>query len=366
MDRSARLSLPYLQPAQAQKHVTHNEALALLDLAVQLSVEAFEAAEPPATPVPGQAWALAPGATGAWAGQAAGTLAAWSGEAWRFVTPAEGWVATRRGGTEQRVFGPGGWAVAGPEALAGMTGVGIGPGATADALNRLVVRAGATLLDHAGAGHQLKLNKAAETDTASLLFQTGFGGRAEMGTVGSDDFAIKVSADGGTFHAAAVCDGASGGIDFPNGATIAGQAALHRGNLLGPVAQSGGVPTGAVIEQGSTAGGRYVRFADGTQICWMTGVDMGSILASGDGSWDLPYRTDPVMLAWPVPFSAAPAVSCVAAPVTAGPQESRSLVLNAYAPPDPAGWDFVRVARMGGSPHDTDVLLSVMAVGRWA
>ncbi|WP_283966846.1 pyocin knob domain-containing protein [Tritonibacter sp. AK171] len=38
-------------------------------------------------------------------------------------------------------------------------------------------------------------------------------------------------------------------------------------SLLGTVAQSGGVPTGAVIERGSNANGEYVRFADGTQIC---------------------------------------------------------------------------------------------------
>jgi hypothetical protein len=42
---------------------------------------------------------------------------------------------------------------------------------------------------------------------------------------------------------------------------------LHKNNLLGTVSQSGGVPTGAVIERGSNANGRYVRFADGTQIC---------------------------------------------------------------------------------------------------
>ena len=41
----------------------------------------------------------------------------------------------------------------------------------------------------------------------------------------------------------------------------------HTGNLLGTVSQSGGVPTGSIIERGSNANGEYVRFADGTQIC---------------------------------------------------------------------------------------------------
>ncbi|WP_113154795.1 hypothetical protein [Nitratireductor sp. OM-1] len=46
--------------------------------------------------------------------------------------------------------------------------------------------------------------------------------------------------------------------------------AFRRGNVLGTVSQSGGVPTGAVIERGINANGEYVRFADGTQICTTT------------------------------------------------------------------------------------------------
>lgn len=45
-----------------------------------------------------------------------------------------------------------------------------------------------------------------------------------------------------------------------------GTAALRA--LLGTVSQASGVPTGAIIERGSNANGQYVRYADGTQICW--------------------------------------------------------------------------------------------------
>ncbi|HWJ88502.1 MAG TPA: pyocin knob domain-containing protein [Pelagibacterium sp.] len=41
----------------------------------------------------------------------------------------------------------------------------------------------------------------------------------------------------------------------------------HSQNLVGTVSQSGGIPTGAVIESGENANGKYTRFADGTQIC---------------------------------------------------------------------------------------------------
>jgi len=57
-DISPRLSLPLIQGSQAQKHVTHNEAIDLLDLLVQLVVEAVEANDPPVTPTEGEVWVL--------------------------------------------------------------------------------------------------------------------------------------------------------------------------------------------------------------------------------------------------------------------------------------------------------------------
>ena len=50
-ESSPRLALPYLQPSQAQKHVTHNEALLRLDAIVQLALEAMGAEVPPMEPV---------------------------------------------------------------------------------------------------------------------------------------------------------------------------------------------------------------------------------------------------------------------------------------------------------------------------
>ena len=39
MDQTPNLKLPYIMPSQAQKHVTHNEALRFLDAVVHLSVK---------------------------------------------------------------------------------------------------------------------------------------------------------------------------------------------------------------------------------------------------------------------------------------------------------------------------------------
>lgn len=83
-------------------------------------------------------------------------------------------------------------------------------GATADATNRFSLNAPASLFNHAGAGHQVKVNKASATDTGSFLFQTGFSGRAEFGLTGSDDFQIKVSPDGSVWNNALAIEAASG------------------------------------------------------------------------------------------------------------------------------------------------------------
>jgi hypothetical protein len=85
-------------------------------------------------------------------------------------------------------------------------------GATADATNRLSINAPASLFNNAGAGHQIKVNKAAATDTGSFLFQTGFSGRAEFGLTGSDDFQIKVSADGASWFDALQLERTSGRV----------------------------------------------------------------------------------------------------------------------------------------------------------
>jgi hypothetical protein len=58
-----------------------------------------------------------------------------------------------------------------------------------------------------------------------------------------------------------------------------------RSNILGTVTQSGGTPTGAIIEAGSNANGEYVRFADGLQICTLiyTSAQPDIDIASGLG-----------------------------------------------------------------------------------
>jgi len=88
---SPNLALPYLAAAQAQKHVTVNEALDALDRLVQLSVISAGFTKPPASPAEGDRYIVAGSATGAWAGWEA-SVAQFSGGAWHRLTPQTGWL----------------------------------------------------------------------------------------------------------------------------------------------------------------------------------------------------------------------------------------------------------------------------------
>lgn len=90
-DTTTHLSLPYLLAAQAQKHVTHNEALRLLDAMVQLSVLDRTRTVPPASPADGNRHLVASGATGLWAGWDL-NIAFWVDGAWIRLVPRTGWM----------------------------------------------------------------------------------------------------------------------------------------------------------------------------------------------------------------------------------------------------------------------------------
>lgn len=107
-DDSARLRLPLLQPGQAQKEATHNEALTRLDLMMQASVVAMNLDTPPASPGPGQCWIVGAHPVGDWTGRA-GALAGWTEAGWQFVGPREGMVVALEGSLIDLRYHAGAW-----------------------------------------------------------------------------------------------------------------------------------------------------------------------------------------------------------------------------------------------------------------
>lgn len=200
MDKTSNLQLPFIAPSQAQKHVTHNDALLALDALIQLSAISQSMTLPPSPLNEGDRFIVGTNGTDEWLGKD-NQIAAWQDGSWMFYMPQEGWLCWVEdedlllvwNGNDWGSAGSGGTASTNPTSLVGVN-------ATADLTNRLSVNSPATLLNHEGSDHQLKVNKNTETDTASLLFQTGFSGRAEMGLTGDENFHLKVSPDGGSFY----------------------------------------------------------------------------------------------------------------------------------------------------------------------
>ncbi|NCT11787.1 MAG: DUF2793 domain-containing protein [Rhodobacterales bacterium] len=360
-DITTHLLLPYILASQAQKHVTHNDALRLLDAMVQLSVLDRDLTAPPASPADGDRYIVASGAIGLWAGWDL-NVAFWVDGIWMRLVPRPGWLAwiadeaafvvwngsvwdlvgepvdvsdavfslvndadptkkalfslsgittgtartftlpntsselailagtqtfsgnktfsgtltaagtvtvsaaaasigtatttatygmgtgaTTTGVTKTLNLGTGGASgsttvvnIGSATAGAGGTTVvntstvtfanavtqvgmpqanltaqllGLG-GATADSFNRLSMNTPAVLLNNAGAGIEATVNKAAPANDAAFAFKTGFSARALIGLLGDDDFSVKVSPDGSTFHDALKIDRANGRVEI--------------------------------------------------------------------------------------------------------------------------------------------------------
>jgi len=212
-ETTAHLALPFIMAAQAQKHVTVNEALRLLDGIVQLAVINRDLSAPPASPADGARYIVATGATDVWEGWD-GSVALWVDGAWMRLMPRTGWLVWIAAEGQLLVWNGSDWdeVIKLQENLsAQMLGLG---GATADSYNRLSVNTPAVLLNNAGAGIEATVNKAVAANDAAFAFKTGFSARALIGLLGNDDFSFKVSPDGSAFYVALKIDRTNGRVEL--------------------------------------------------------------------------------------------------------------------------------------------------------
>lgn len=135
-DATPRFALPLLYAGQAQKEVFVNEALLRADALIHATVLGRNAT-PPAAPSAGDAWLVAAGATGAWAGKT-DCLALFQGGGWTFVTPRDG-LRIHDAGAGQQCFFSGIWRKAEPivEPIGGLVVDGEARAAIADLVSAL-------------------------------------------------------------------------------------------------------------------------------------------------------------------------------------------------------------------------------------
>lgn len=239
-DITTHLLLPYILASQAQKHVTHNEALAALDLLVQARVTDWNTATAPAAPADGEAWVVATGAGGAWAGRDR-QIAMWRDGSWTFHDPGQGttvWIgAENRPATFDGTAWTYSWAnqfkSPDDELAIGRLGVGTAP----EAANPVSVKAASVLFSHPESGGndiRMILNKASPGATSSVLFQSGWSGRAEIGLAGDDNLRLKVSANGSTWTEAMNVNAGTGKVEFPNTPVVPVALNIAQADRLSP------------------------------------------------------------------------------------------------------------------------------------
>ena len=141
-DATTHLLLPYILAAQAQKHVTHNEALRILDGPVQLSVLDCDLAAPPASPADGDRYIVASGATGDWAEWDL-NVTLWTDGAWLRLPPQTGWRAWVEDEGLLLFYDGAGWVGTTPHALQNLALLGLGT--TADASNTFSAKLNAAI-----------------------------------------------------------------------------------------------------------------------------------------------------------------------------------------------------------------------------
>jgi hypothetical protein len=165
-DETPKLGLPLLQAAQAQKHLTVNEALIRLDALINAAVLSIGAGEPPTDATDGDAHVVGPDAGGDWAGRD-GALAFRVNGGWRFARPTPGQRIWLRSEARALVFDGEGWAAA--------DGGSTGSGAAATALQAISV-------DHAITGGATSTTAPIIPDKAIVLGVTGRVVEAVTGT----------------------------------------------------------------------------------------------------------------------------------------------------------------------------------------
>lgn len=128
-------------------------------------------------------------------------------------------------------------------------------------------------------------------------------------------------------------------------------------NILGPVSQSGGVPTGAIIERTAGANGDCVRFADGTQICtWRVTVPGLAITTASGALWRSANFVGTTS-AFAKPFISPPAVT------VAHFANAWYGFLSLTSIGTAANWP--SLAAFSVASTTTDITYNAIAIGRW-
>lgn len=224
MTQTNNLKINLVAQSQSQKEITINEGIARLEALQNRGVIDKDLSTPPASPAEGDTYIVKATATGDWLGND-GQLAYYN-QGWNFIAPNEGLLAWVADEDKLYIYNGLSW-VSYADNLQNLALLGIN--STADTTNRFAVSADAALLNASTAGDfRLKINKSSTSNVASVLYQKGFSGRAEIGNIGDDNFRFKVSADGSTWNDSIIIDNSTGNTNLSTGFTAGGGTVVKK------------------------------------------------------------------------------------------------------------------------------------------
>ncbi len=231
------LGFSLLSLSQSSKEITANAALLALDALMNMGVISRDTTTPPVSPADGDVYIVGSSATGAWLGKDA--MIAYYQSGWNFIVPRQGLTVWSIADAALYTY-TGSWG-ASAAVLQNLSLLGVN--GTADATNKLMVASAAVLFNNIGNNVQVKINKNASGDNASFLYQTGFSGRAEFGTLGDDNFTLKVSADGSSWNNGLKILASSGRVAYKAIATGVAAAGTTQGTATALTRQLNEVTT---------------------------------------------------------------------------------------------------------------------------
>lgn len=174
------------------------------------------------------------------------------------------------------------------------------------------------------------INAASSINQSFLLNRTNHTGTQAISTI--VNLQTSLDAKKNITDNTTIAQGGTGATTAAGARTNLGLGTAAVAAILGTVSQSGGVPTGAILQKGSNANGSYLRFADGTQICWQEVTGVKATTSAYNGGF-ITTRDDAL---FPIPFIDAATI--------------RTFTHLVYA----------------ASPAPTQIYVSDLLVDRWA
>lgn len=128
---------------------------------------------------------------------------------------------------------------------------------------------------------------------------------------------------------------------------------FDQNSIVGSVGGNSGNPTGSVIERGSNTNGDFVKFADGTLICWITKTDADIVIGTGLSGG---FRSSASVWTFPSLFSSTPSTVMNVSGATAFGMTVGNLSTSQVT------YSYTAVTSQAASNR----VATIQAVGRWS